>query len=173
MKLTDIERLILINQFSIRKAVEKNDDYDHLIKILTDGYELFYGDLVSHLSAVPEDECRFVLDVLDMYRAIDDYKRANPKDMEVAELPWSSFPGFDGNNEAHLLGFAQFLIEDQEKFQEQRERKHETDGFNSHMPTVDIYRRMLAIWQGFGGRFKLTREQVVAILNRDRRPNLP
>src|SRR5258708_31181719 len=98
MKLTHVERVLLINQFSIRKVLEKTDGYDQIIEILTQGYEMFYGDAFFNISGeLSEADCRFVLDVLSMYEAIEFFKRSAPNDGEVMGSAGSSFFGFDGN----------------------------------------------------------------------------
>jgi len=142
MKLTKFERLLLINQFSIRKHLEPQsaDYFDEMNKILSSGYEIFYGELAHWLHPdMPEEEGRFVLDVLDLFRAIERYKSEHSDDAEVVDHLWSHFMGFDGNNEGQYLDFARFLIKDQKKFAEQAAYEESTDGFNSHMPTKDMY----------------------------------
>lgn len=73
LTLTRFERLALINQLVIRKAVDKGDaaSCDRAIEILEKGYELFYSEIAGHLcDPLPDATARFVLDVLDMYSAI-------------------------------------------------------------------------------------------------------
>lgn len=167
MKLTKLERLLLMNQYYIRKAVEPQDAefFNEAIEILNRGYEIFYDDLVGAMSAdMPLEDSRFVLEVLDMYRAIEDYKERYPQDVATSQHLWSHFGGFDGNNEGSCLAFTRFLIKKQEKFQEQLPYERRTDGYNSHMPTREIYARMLARYQAFGEPHPLTGEMVAEIL---------
>jgi len=170
LKLSPFERVLLINQFEIRKATTKDKDtiewLERMIEVLESGYEFYYRELVERFSSFEEDESRFVMDVLDMYRRIEDYKGTNPKDDEIHKMPWSHFFGFDGNNESKYLGFVRFLFKQKspELWVEQRKYAKKTDGYNSHMPTLDIYRRMLAKLESFGSPITLSREQVLAIL---------
>ena len=158
MKLTKLERRLLINQYEILKKLEETDGYDDLITILREGYTALYGNVVSTLyDGLPEQDCRFVLDVLDMYRALEHYYEDNG-DEELKKDLFARFAGFDGNNETHMMAFVQFLINGQGKFEEQKRRAAETDGFNSHMPCGDIYDRMLKAWEGQGRDYPLTGE---------------
>jgi uncharacterized protein YfbU (UPF0304 family) len=52
------------------------------------------------------------------------------------------FLGFDGNNETEHLGVARFLIERLDRFAHFKGRD-----LNSHMPSLDIYGRMLAVYK--------------------------
>lgn len=163
MMLTKIERQMLINQFEIRKKLEATGDYDRLITILQEGYTIWYSDAVSGVADdVPESDCKFVRDVLSMFRMIEWYKQDSGDALE-GEL-FSHFVGFDGNNEGQLLGFAQFEIERKNNWDEQKPYAKHTDGFNSHMPTRQIYERMLLVYNSLGSRRRLTKDDVLKIL---------
>ena len=167
MHMTKKERLILINQYEIL-AVLKPDEADHyqqLVKILTDGYEILYDTVDDWIDdGMSEGESRFVLDILDLYRAIEDFKRNNESE-SISKHNLSHFLGFDGNNEGSYLSFARFLIEDQDKFTEQKAYFSKNDHLNSHMTMVDTYSRMLQVWSSFGRSFNLSEEQVFSILD--------
>jgi uncharacterized protein YfbU (UPF0304 family) len=53
------------------------------------------------------------------------------------------FPGFDGNNESEYLTTANFLIKDMDRFTHFEGRKD----MNSHMPMVEAYQRMYAVFE--------------------------
>ncbi|NWK51822.1 YfbU family protein [Acinetobacter sp. SwsAc5] len=155
MKLDKKDRLILINQYKILAKLDANDAhyYNELIQILENGYEIFYSMLDQWIdNEMPEDESRFVLNILDLYRAIEDLKRRT-KDENLSKHSYGIFNGFDGNNESEYLGFTRFLIEIQGKFQEQKQYYYQNDHLNSHCPMVSKYKRMLElsenenIWQ--------------------------
>lgn len=167
MKLTTLERAMLINQLEIRKALTKSADFDERIEILERGYEVFYEEAVGHMhEPMPVEAARVVFDVLDMYRAIEIFHDANPGDKEVAELYAPHFRGFDGNNEGEYLGFTRFLIKKQRKYEEQLKYERETDSFNSHWPMVPTYLAAVDRWKELSTdeRWALTREQVARIL---------
>lgn len=90
-----------------------------------------------------------VLDILDMWYFLEsshadmtqedkDYIKANAKYVDKI-----IFPGFDGNNETQHMSIARFLIEKMDRF---TEFKGHGD-LNSHMPSLDIYRRMLSVFK--------------------------
>ncbi len=170
MKLDKRDRLLLINQYRILASLDKNEEshYMELIEILERGYSIFYSMVDEWVSEdMPEKEGRFVIEVLDLYRAIEDVKRST-KEIKIQEHRYGIFPGFDGNNESEHLGFCRFLIEKQGKFQEQKQYLHKNDGMNSHMPMIEKYQRMLEAKKALGARDSwkiLTVEQVLIILD--------
>ncbi|WP_353171998.1 YfbU family protein [Acinetobacter rudis] len=168
MKLDKKDRLILINQYKILAKLDANDAtyYKELIQILENGYEIFYSLLDQWIDEeMPTEKSRFVLDILDLYRALEDLKRKT-KDARLLKHFHGNFKGFDGNNESDYLGFTRFLIEIQGKFQEQKQYYYENDHLNSHCPMIHKYERMLAkvkedeisIWQ-------MSTEQALSILD--------
>lgn len=145
MKMTDVERLTLIRMHEIL-AVLKPDEakqHDLAIDILRDGYhEFLYGDEVGGHLAKPfsERDKTFVYDVLDLFRGLQDsYGRLSKAEAKSIDKDRLEFPGFDGNNEVEHLSFVKFLIKKQERWSD-LDRK---GGFNSHMPMIDVYSRML------------------------------
>lgn len=126
MKLTKLDvkdRLILINQYKILSKLEPTEAnyYKELIEILENGYEIFYSLLNQWIDEeMPRDKSRLVLDILDLYRALEDLKRKT-KDDRLLKHFYGKFNGFDGNNESEYLSFTRFLIEVQGKFQEQKQ----------------------------------------------------
>ena len=167
MDLTKKDRLLLINQYRILATLNKEDDahYLELIEILERGYEVFYSLVHEWVSDdMPTTEGRFVLDVLDLYRAIEDVKRST-KDERLVKHDYSYFRGFDGNNEAAHMGFSRFLIETQGKFPEQKPYLLRTGGLNSHMPMIPKYERMLEVAEGLTSIRQMSLDQVLEILN--------
>lgn len=169
MKLTAFERMSLINQLSILAAVKKTDEYANSIQILQEGYEIFFDDVMHLYKSMSDEQCHLTMEVLDMYRVISDYLTNHPDDVETAKIPWVQFRGWDANDsyEGACLSFTRFLIDKQGKWSEQKGREKQTDGFNSHMPTRDLYSRMLQTWSSLGKPCPMTKEHVTAILSRD------
>lgn len=167
IQLTLKDRIFLINQYQILKALypDNSQFYDERIEILEFGYTIFYDEIISldgdELSQI---DCKFVLDILDCYRFIDDYLVAT-SDEEVRNHPWSYFRGFDGNHETHLLVFARFLIKTQGKFQEQLQYLKKNDNLDSHACHRKKYEKMIETWktQRFNRDFR--KENILAILN--------
>lgn len=149
MELTRIERVLLINQYEILKRLDEGEERHHeqQIDILRNGYKTFYSELAEWVSDdMSLDASKLVIDVLTLYAWIERYKEDHPDDKDIETHSWSSFMGFDGNNESEYMGFAQFLVEKQGKFGEQRAQL-ETDGFNSHTESVRKYVRMIEAWK--------------------------
>lgn len=126
-----------------------------------------------------EDDSRKVgevLDILDMWEAIErsfeDLPRAGKQRIESEAAPFGkkpTFHGFDDNKETAYLSIARYLVEDLERFERFGGRN-----FNSHMPSVDAYRRMLAIYLPMrstiaGGN--LTAPQLIEILKSQIHPS--
>jgi uncharacterized protein YfbU (UPF0304 family) len=88
-------------------------------------------------------------------------KNADPYGKRVA------FRGFDGNNETEHLGIARFLINELNRFSHFKDRD-----LNSHMPSIDGYRRMLRVFEpmkpNLGGGNDLTAGQIIDVLNAQR-----
>lgn len=166
MELSKKDRLILINQYKILAELNKNEKayYEELIDVLENGYSIFYNSLDKWISEeMTKDQSKLVLDILDIYRSIEDLKRAT-NNQKLMEHPSSIFRGFDGNNESEYRAFCLFLIEKQEKFQEQLQYFLKTDRLNSHMPMLNKYKRMVAMSQKFD-IWHLSVNQALEILN--------
>jgi uncharacterized protein YfbU (UPF0304 family) len=167
MEISKKDRIILINQYRILSKLEPEsaDHYEELIHILEHGYEIFYPKIDELVSEdIPTAEGVLVLEILDLYRMIEDHKSQHPGD-EVSKHPWGTFSGFDGNNEGDYLGFTRFLIEKQSKYQEQQKYSKAKDGFNSHMPVVDKYKKMLKKWESKKRSMQLSKSDVLEILD--------
>lgn len=145
MNLSKKERLLLVNQYKILSSLEKNNSshYNELIEILENGYSIFYSMVDEWMSEdMPTEEGKFVLDILDFYRAVDNLKRTT-KNKTLEDHPLSFFRGFDGNNEGEYMSFARFLLQKQGKFSEQEQYLRRNDNMNSHMPMAPRYREIL------------------------------
>lgn len=167
MEFTKKERVLLINQYRILAGLNKDDEehYSELIAILENGYEIFYSMVDEWISDdMPEEEGRFVLDILDFYRIVEDTKRSS-KDSRLIEHPFSIFRGFDGNNESEYMSFARFLINQQGKFSEQQDYLRKNDNLNSHMPLVKTYKAMLREWEKMDKRTSLSVDEVISVLD--------
>ena len=166
IKLTDTERLLLANQYEILSLLTIDDeyvreDYARKAQTLRDGYERIYRQYFDGLSEnLLQDKADHVLTILGIYSDMYASYRELP-DKSGIEEDRLHFPGFDGNNESDLLGFAEAL------------RKHdrfvETIGpsaKNSHIPTTEKYKKMIRKFEELGKpRYPYTREQIAAILD--------
>lgn len=165
--LTVNERLVLSNQYLILEVLypDEADRYKGMRTIVEAGYELHYNELFVGIAerGLTGEACREVMDILDMYRALN-YSYKNLKDKEGVENENIKFKGFDGNDGSGYFGYARFLVLDQRRWEEVLEGR---PGFelNSHSPVNDMYRRMLKEWSDLGKKFDLTSNEIKQILN--------
>ncbi|RZQ54925.1 hypothetical protein C1E23_01170 [Pseudoalteromonas phenolica] len=170
LDLTLKERLSFINQYLILEKLypEEAEHYATLRKALQEGYKNHYRDLVYNLSPeMPVEDCKEVLEILSMYRAITwSYMDITGKKEIVHDY---QFKGFDGNEEAEQLAYASYFIFDLDRFRELLYDKEYRD-FNSHFPTLARYRRMLKVWEEVAGtdihsKHRLNIEQIEKIVS--------
>jgi uncharacterized protein len=142
--LTPFERQTLINQFRILAKLEPESatDYEDRIRILAAGYSIRYGEVFEVLEEMNLADCRYVYDVLDMYRILK-YSFEKLKDKEGLTEEDVKFRGFDGNNESKRYAFISYLRD--EKLW--AETLQEGGRLNSHSQiTMSLYPRMLSVY---------------------------
>lgn len=159
LKLDFKDRLILANQYRILEKVdpENAESYKRVISILERGYEREYKFIDTRIdhSTVSIEQCNEVCDILDMYRSLRGsyHELSDNSGIDARDIV---FPGFDGNNESEYLSYARFL--------------NSTDGYtespaiNSHMPTLDTYRRMLQAFKPYRSKYPLTKDAIQEVL---------
>lgn len=75
------------------------------------------------------------------------------------------YRGYDGNTEVEYMGYSHFLVEDEQRFTYLGIKDH-----NSHMPSVDMYRRMLTKWKALGQPHSMSAQQLMDVLAAQRYP---
>ncbi len=172
-KLTHNDRIILVNQYLILEALYPEDakSFKENRLIVENGYELHYDDLNPLIieSNLTADECREVLDILDMYWALrDSFSRLSDK----SDIPERDvqFRGFDGNSGSGRLEYARFLVIEQNRWNEVLDGRPEFD-FNSHSTVIDMYRRMLNKWISMGKKHDLLGDEIKGILDTQIHPD--
>lgn len=164
-KLTKLERLMLSNQYLILEKLdpECGDYYAEKRIVLEEGYELHYEDVYSNISStvLSAEECREVIDILSMYRAITDSMKPE-YDIQHYNL---EFPGFDLNDEyeGKLVLYTRYFINTLNRFEELKYGEQKGN-FNSHALKLSTYRKMLEKWDSIGREYSLTEEQILTIL---------
>ena len=118
-----------------------------------------------------------VVNILSMWDSIERrYEQLPTKEKETVDLevhPFGDpvrFRGFDGNYEGEHLGVAYFLVDDMDRFARFKGRD-----LNSHVPTVDVYRRMLRVSERMRHTAKgdgLGRSPIVELLNANFPPGM-
>ena len=145
IELTDKERLFLANQYEILAALNNDEHLALMAETLKAGHKWLYDQFFDSLSEnLPDSQAQHVLTILgifgDMQASYDNLTDKSGIDQKT--LP---FPGFDGNNESELLSFADSLIK-HGRFESTLGKSAR----NSHMPTTDLYRRMIQRWKELG-----------------------
>ncbi len=154
-----IQRLTLVNQYKILAELDHNNkkQYEEFIEILSSGYTVFYDMLTDWISdEMEENEGNFVLDVLDLYCAVEVFELHHGK---LKDLKDTEFRGFYGNTEFKEMIFTRFLILKQNKFSELFKYASKTDNFNSHCPMRHVYEPIIQRWkENFGSAWPQERE---------------
>jgi len=105
-------------------------------------------------------ECEEVLDIADMYLHLQQsFERL--EDRTGIEEWKVTFPGFDGNYETKQLAYFRYLRYDDNRF---TNLPSGDDRYNSHHPTLDRSRGMLAVWQDMDRLKVLTREEILRVV---------
>lgn len=175
MKLTNPEKLILIMLADIHKKLGIENSVD--TKLLTSAiYSNNTWALSWEMPGIVGDSpdptppsVSEVVDTLDMWSFIEEayatFEAPEKKKIETEADSFGThvqFSGFDGNNEVELRSIALFLVEDMGRFPCFKGRD-----LNSHHPSIETYRRMLAVFEPIrktlDGR-GLTADQVIEIL---------
>lgn len=166
MDLTNFERLSLINQFKILEKLypEEQRYYSNHRQALEEGYKLHYNWIFEHMwDEMSEDECKEVVNILDMYRAIT-FSAEKLKDIKnIQEHYWLQFRGFDGNNETSQMAYCRYFIKELDRFGELTYGKEYAD-FNSHMPSLPKYQKMLQVWNSLDEKHDLNQETLLKVL---------
>lgn len=166
MQLTKLERLNLINQYLILEKLypELQSHYSELRQALEDGYSLHYSWCFEYLgNDLPEEECRKVLDILDMYRAIT-FSSEKLKSLKINDHYNHIFQGFDGNEEGQYMQYTDFFIKKLGRFDELL-YGNDNKSFNSHSKMLGKYSRMLLIWKTeMNKTYNLNEEQILKLL---------
>lgn len=167
MKLSDSERIILINQYEILARLARDEDEKKKFEFAKDclyyGYVDLYDEFLPRLDE--QREFREVFDILNMYRdLLNSYFQLEETDISIDDI---KFKGFDGNDETDYYLFAKFLLENTEMYMEIKENN--IDGFNTHYRRLGKYRRQLEIWRPLSKRNYLeqpylTEEQIKQII---------
>ena len=146
------KRLVLMNQYRMLAVLDK-DSTEHWLKaadMVQEGWpveSLPDVDIMrSYMrDALTREDQQFVLDALHVFELVQDGIKAGYK--PAREHAITEFPGFDGNNETKLMSYARHVVEGEGRF-EYVERS--AKDFNAHMPTVEIYQRMISAWERRG-----------------------
>ncbi len=135
------------------------------------GFELEYEAAVSSYVyeddfVIQEEECMEVLDIMDMFSVLKRAHGSLPDNSEIEECQ-VKFVGFHGNKETQQLAYVRFKVYEQGQFTDLDRR----DNFNSHVPMLPAYRRMLEEWEILDKKYDLTKGELVRITEARKHPD--
>lgn len=116
--------------------------------------------------ALTREDQLFVLDALNVFELLQDGEKRGMRPKR--EHCFTRFPGFDGNKETKLLSYVRHAVENEQRF-ESVERWSED--FNSHMPTVELYQRMISAWERRGRPLQISEELFDALIDAQPHPS--
>ena len=167
LHLTNTERLLLANQYEILGILKRDDSYTQMASNLRDGYKWLYQQHATQIEDdLSDEDAEHVLAILDIYT---DLRHSYNQLSDKSEIDKEAlvFPGFDGNNETELLGFAEALAKNG--------TYSDTIGKpakNSHMPTTEMYKRQIEQWKALGSpRAPLSKAQILSIIAARKHPS--
>ena len=111
MELTFAERWILSNQYRILEELlpDQASDFARAREVVERGYEYWYSEVSSNISeeTMSEEEGQEVNNILFMFRVLNG-SYTQLLDKEGIDAAYTTFRGFDGNDETRQFAFAQF-----------------------------------------------------------------
>ncbi|MGF1750530.1 MULTISPECIES: YfbU family protein [Vibrio] len=165
MEMTNAQRLILSNQYYLmaKLSPESENKYKRLQTIVERGYALQMREMDKEFGCLIEDECREIIDIMEMYHAMQESNKMleenERKDVDQRRL---QFLGFDIASEAQLVNYVRFLVDSEGLYPQFDKADHH---FNSQMPMLEKYRRMLATWKNCPRQYHLSSAEFKQIFN--------
>lgn len=150
VKISDGERLMIFMLCDLFKNLKLNSEIEpeFVEKVIYGGH---YWALawkypgIFHRHEDSKSVLYEVVEILDMWSFLEDgYAMLSKKDKDFVAteaVKHVQFRGFDGNGESEYIGIARFMVEQLDRF-----AKFKGRDFDAHMPTLETYRRMLAVF---------------------------
>ncbi|MFA0149048.1 MULTISPECIES: YfbU family protein [Vibrio] len=165
MEMTNAQRLILSNQYYLMSQMdpENSAKYQRLQTIVERGYELQMRELNKEFGCLTEAECREVIDIMEMYHAMQESNKMLAE-QERAEVDQRrlQFLGFDIASEAQVVHYVRFLVDSEGLYPQFDKADHH---FNSQMPMLEKYRRMLTTWRNCPRQYHLCATELSQIFS--------
>lgn len=165
MEMTNAQRLILSNQYYLMSQMDPDNatKYRRMQTIVERGYELQMRELNKDFGCLPEEKCREIIDMMEMYHAMQEsfnmLDATQQKDVDARRL---QFLGFDIATESQLVHYVRFLVESEGLYPQFDKGDHH---FNSQTPMFDKYRRMLTTWRHCPRQYHLSATELKQIFN--------
>ncbi|WP_373991914.1 YfbU family protein [Duganella sp. BuS-21] len=168
--MTDVERLILSNQYEIMALLDpqQSEGLNRIAENLRRGHEPLYRTVFQQIQPVlAERDTTFVHEILALHGRLSYSYDALPDkgDIEKHSVRW---PGFDGNNETEFLSYTRAQCAEG-NFRDAL-GSNPLEVRNSHMTMTPIYLRMLAAWHQLGEPAQMDLAQIKQILDAKRHP---
>ncbi|WP_017091535.1 YfbU family protein [Vibrio splendidus] len=165
MEMTNAQRLILSNQYYLMSQMdpENSAKYQRLQTVVERGYELQMRELNKEFGCLTEAECREVIDIMEMYHAMQESNKMLAE-QERAEVDQRrlQFLGFDIASEAQSVHYVRFLVDSEGLYPQFDKAEHH---FNSQMPMLEKYRRMLTTWRNCPRQYHLCATELSQIFS--------
>ncbi|QPK04631.1 YfbU family protein [Vibrio kanaloae] len=165
MEMTNAQRLILSNQYYLMSQMdpENSTKYQRLQTIVERGYELQMQELNKEFGCLTEAECREIIDTMEMYHAMQESNKMLAE-QERAEVDQRrlQFLGFDIASEAQIVHYVRFLVDSEGLYPQFDKADHR---FNSQMPMLEKYRRMLTTWRNCPRQYHLCATELSQIFS--------
>ncbi|WP_146548172.1 YfbU family protein [Rummeliibacillus suwonensis] len=135
------DRLIIANQYEILSRLTEDPhekkQFENFRDIFTAGFSRYYSLATEYFSdELSDEECKFVIDVLSLYRDLYYSREHSVKAKEVIDEKDVLFNGFDLNDETEVkyLSFYEFLVKQLGRYEEIKElmESGKIESFNSH-----------------------------------------
>ncbi|TKF41384.1 YfbU family protein [Vibrio sp. F13] len=165
MEMTNAQRLILSNQYYLMSQMdpENSAKYQRLQTVVERGYELQMRELNKEFGCLTEAECREIIDIMEMYHAMQESNKMLAE-QERAEVDQRrlQFLGFDIASEAQIVHYVRFLVDSEGLYPQFDKADHH---FNSQMPMLEKYRRMLTTWRNCPRQYHLCATELSQIFS--------
>ncbi|TVU61859.1 YfbU family protein [Vibrio atlanticus] len=165
MEMTNAQRLILSNQYYLMSQMNPDNSakYQRLQTIVERGYELQMRELNKEFGCLTEAECREIIDIMEMYHAMQESNKmlAEQERSEVDQRRLQ-FLGFDIASEAQIVHYVRFLVDSEGLYPQFDKADHH---FNSQMPMLEKYRRMLTTWRNCPRQYHLCATELSQIFS--------
>jgi uncharacterized protein YfbU (UPF0304 family) len=163
MEMTHAQRLILSNQYKLMTMMDPGnaERYQRLQTIVERGYGLQMRELDSEFGMLKEDTCRTIIDIMEMFHALQVSWTNLKNNQDIGELR-VTFLGFDAVKENEFLHYVRFLVSTENRYQ------HFTpgsDNFNAQTPMWDKYIRMQTAWHACPRQYHLSANEITQIIN--------
>ena len=163
MEMSSTQRLILANQYKLMALLDSQNakQYQRMETIVRGGFALELKELDKDFSDISEQECKTVLDTLEMYNALQ-VSYNNLADKSALNPHRLQFVGYCAVREKKYLNYLRFITATEGKYQEFMQCEH---GCDSQTPMWDKYIKMLDAWRSCPHEYHLSMEEILKILN--------